>query len=110
MTAEPRTTASTGCPCRRASDNRSSTSTPTPSPSDGPSAAPANDLLRPSGATWPALFISRYRKGVAITATPPASARSHSPRRSAWLARCTATSADEQAVSTDTAGPSRPSA
>jgi hypothetical protein len=48
--------------------------------------------------------------GVAITVTPPASARPHSPACSDWHARCSATSADEQAVSTVTAGPSRPSA
>ena len=46
--------------------------------------------------------------GVAITVTPPASASVHSPLRSAWAARCRATSEDEQAVSTVTAGPSRP--
>ncbi|RGC65100.1 hypothetical protein C5N14_30380 [Micromonospora sp. MW-13] len=46
--------------------------------------------------------------GVAITVTPPASARSHSPDRSACTARCSATSEDEQAVSTVTAGPSNP--
>ncbi len=48
--------------------------------------------------------------GVAITVTPPASASSHSPGRSAWQARCSATSEEEHAVSTVTAGPSRPSA
>ncbi|BBX73639.1 hypothetical protein MSHI_15450 [Mycobacterium shinjukuense] len=48
--------------------------------------------------------------GVAITVTPPASARSHSPNRSDCTAKCTATSDDEHAVSTDTAGPSKPSA
>ena len=47
--------------------------------------------------------------GVAIKVTPPASARSHSPERSACAARCSATSEEEQAVSMDTAGPSRPS-
>ncbi len=46
--------------------------------------------------------------GVDITVTPPASAIVHSPCRSDWTARCSATSDDEQAVSTDTAGPSRP--
>ena len=40
--------------------------------------------------------------------TPPARARSHSPDRSACAARCKATSDDEHAVSTVTAGPSRP--
>ncbi|PSK61467.1 hypothetical protein B0E53_06634 [Micromonospora sp. MH33] len=46
--------------------------------------------------------------GVAITVTPPARARSHSPDRSACTARCRATRLEEQAVSTVTAGPSRP--
>ena len=45
---------------------------------------------------------------MAITVTPPASANSHSPERSACTARCNATNDDEQAVSTVTAGPSRP--
>jgi hypothetical protein len=48
--------------------------------------------------------------GVDMTVAPPASARVHSPCRSAWQARCSATSDDEQAVSTVTAGPSMPSA
>ncbi|CAM5619519.1 hypothetical protein SNARM312S_06976 [Streptomyces narbonensis] len=43
-----------------------------------------------------------------MTVAPPASARSHSPRRRALAARCSATSDDEHAVSTVTAGPSRP--
>ncbi|CAM5630000.1 hypothetical protein SRIMM317S_05452 [Streptomyces rimosus subsp. rimosus] len=46
--------------------------------------------------------------GVDITVTPPASAREHSPLRSAWAAMWRATSEEEQAVSTVTAGPSRP--
>ena len=45
---------------------------------------------------------------VAITVTPPAIARVHSPACSAWQARCIATSEDEHAVSTVTAGPCRP--
>ncbi len=44
-----------------------------------------------------------------MTVAPPASAIVHSPARSAWHAKCSATSADEQAVSTVTAGPSKPS-
>ncbi|MDX2766143.1 hypothetical protein PV386_48855, partial [Streptomyces europaeiscabiei] len=46
--------------------------------------------------------------GVDITVTPPASATSHSPCRSADTARCKATSDDEHAVSTVTAGPRNP--
>ncbi len=44
-----------------------------------------------------------------MTVTPPARARSHSPWRSERTAWCTVTSDEEQAVSVDTAGPSRPS-
>ncbi|RPK55250.1 hypothetical protein EES42_42605 [Streptomyces sp. ADI95-17] len=47
--------------------------------------------------------------GVDITVTPPASAIVHSPDRRAWIAQCRATRDDEHAVSTVTAGPSRPS-
>ena len=46
--------------------------------------------------------------GLAITVAPPASAIEHSPCRSACAARCIATSDDEHAVSTVTAGPSKP--
>ncbi len=46
--------------------------------------------------------------GAAITAAPPTSAIEHSPSRSARPARCSATSEEEHAVSTVTAGPSRP--
>jgi hypothetical protein len=45
---------------------------------------------------------------VAITVTPPANARSHSPDRNAAAAQWIATNDDEHAVSTDTAGPSNP--
>ena len=41
--------------------------------------------------------------------TPPASARSHSPKRSAWHAWWTATNDELHAVSTETAGPTNPS-
>ncbi len=46
--------------------------------------------------------------GVDITLTPPTSASEHSPPRSACVARCRATSEDEHAVSTVSAGPSSP--
>jgi hypothetical protein len=106
LTAVPRTSAQTRCPLRRASDSRSSTSTPAPSDQPTPSARAENDLQRPSLALAgnPA-----KNSGVAMTVTPAASARPHSPARSAWHARCSATSDDEQAVSSVTAGPSRPS-
>ena len=83
LTAEPRTTASTRWPLRRASDSRSTSSTPTPSAQPVPSAAAANALHRPSGDRPRCRQNSTNMPGVAITVTPPASARSHSPERSA---------------------------
>ena len=109
FTAVPRTTASTGCPWRRASDSRSSTSIPAPSAQPVPSAAAANDLHRPSAASPCCRENSVNASGSTITVTPPASASVHSPARSAWPARCSATSDDEHTVSTVTAGPSSPS-
>ncbi|GIJ75332.1 hypothetical protein Voc01_102490 [Virgisporangium ochraceum] len=73
-----------------------------------PSAADANDLHFPSEASPPCRVISTNVAGVAITVVPLASASEHSPWRSACTARCSATSDDEHAVSTDTAGPSNP--
>ncbi|RGC65731.1 hypothetical protein C5N14_27180 [Micromonospora sp. MW-13] len=108
FTALPRSTANTRCPLRRASDSRSTSSMPTPSDQPVPSADAANALHRPSGARPPWRENSENMPGSAIRATPPASARSHSPPRSAWAARCRATRDDEQAVSTVTAGPSSP--
>ncbi len=79
LTALPRTTASTRCPLRRASDSRSSSSTPAPSAKPVPSAPPANDLHRPSAASPRCRQKSTNSAGVAITVTPPASASEHSP-------------------------------
>ncbi|CNG24598.1 Uncharacterised protein [Mycobacterium tuberculosis] len=81
---------------------------PTPSPHPVPSAASAYALHRPSVARPPCLVNSAYMNGVDITVTPPASARVHSSWRSEWQARCSATRDDEQAVSTDSAGPTNP--
>ncbi len=48
--------------------------------------------------------------GASIMFTPPASAVSHSPRRSASTANWGPTSDEEQAVSTESAGPFQPNA
>ncbi len=109
FTAEPRRTARTRCPLRVASESRSTRRTPTPSLQPVPSAASANGLQRPSGASPRCRLNSTNMPGVAITVTPPASARVHSPRSRACRARCSATSEEEQAVSTVSAGPSSPS-
>ncbi|EOD58431.1 hypothetical protein H480_43495 [Amycolatopsis vancoresmycina DSM 44592] len=108
LTAEPRTTASTGWPRRSASASRSTSSMPAPSPQPVPSAPSANALHRPLPESPPWRLISVNMSGLTITAAPPASARSDSPRRSDWTAKCSATSDDEQAVSTVTDGPSKP--
>ena len=80
FTALPRTTASTGCPLRRASDNRSTTSTPTPSPQPVPSAPAANALHRPSGGqpTLPRELHERRRASPSPSRRRPAPGR-HSP-------------------------------
>ncbi|CDR03860.1 predicted protein [Streptomyces iranensis] len=108
LTAEPRTTASTLWPLRRASERRSSSSMPTPSPRPMPSAPSANALQRPSCASPRCRAKPMSPIGAPITAAPPARASEQSPWRSDWQARWRATSEDEQAVSMVTAGPSRP--
>jgi hypothetical protein len=109
LTALPATMASTSCPFRRASDSRSSSKIPAPSDMPMPSAPAPNALHRPSAASPRVRLNPVNTPGVTITMTPPARARSHSPARRAPDARCSATSAEEHAVSTVTAGPSRPS-
>ncbi len=65
-------------------------------------------MHRPSGDSPPVRLKPMNASGVDSTVAPPASASSHSPERSDCAARCSATSDDEHAVSTVTAGPSRP--
>ncbi|CAM5305183.1 putative protein OS=Streptomyces antimycoticus OX=68175 GN=SANT12839_037260 PE=4 SV=1 [Streptomyces antimycoticus] len=73
-----------------------------------PSLFAENALDLPSGAS-PRSSLKPMNGAVEdITATPPASAISHSPCRIAWQARCMATREEEHAVSTVTAAPSRP--
>ncbi len=108
LAAVPRTTASTRCPLRRASESRSSSTRPTPSAQPVPSAAAAKDLHRPSGASPRCREKSTKPLGVAMTVTPPARASDDSPSRSDRTARCSATRDEEQAVSRLTAGPSKP--
>ncbi|GAB2724965.1 hypothetical protein GCM10010442_53010 [Kitasatospora kifunensis] len=73
-----------------------------------PFAESAKDRQRPSAASPPCRANSTKVVGLDITVTPPASASEHSPARSDWAARCSATSEEEQAVSTVTAGPTVP--
>ncbi len=109
LVAEPRIVASTRWPLRRASERRSIRTTPTPSERPVPSAAAAKALQRPSGESARRRLKSISIPGVVKAVTPPAMTSEHSPERSACAARCIATSEEEQAVSTETAGPSSPS-
>ncbi len=111
LTPPARITARTWSPSRSAASNGLSSTTPTPSPSTIPSASASasNGMLRPVGDSMPALLVRMCRRGVVMTATPPASALSHSPRRMLSHARCTAVSEDEHAVSTAIVGPRRSS-
>jgi hypothetical protein len=94
-------------PSASARSSRFSATTPTPSPSTMPSADASNGADVPVGESMPVLLHQTCICGVFITATPPASAASHSPRRMLSQARCTATSEEEHAVSTAMVGPLR---
>ena len=97
-------------PSASASLSRFSTRMPQPSPRTYPFAAASNVLHRPSGASIPAFARSSSSRPDRMAWTPPASARSASPRCSPVTAWCTATSDEEHAVSTAIAGPCSPSA
>ena len=107
LTPLPRITAWMRSPSANASRNRLSTTAPTPSPGTKPLASVSKVLQRPSGDSMRAWQVSRCIWGVTISDTPPATARSTSPLIKAWAARWVATRDDEQAVSSDTAGPFR---
>ncbi len=81
---------------------------PTPSARVMPSALSEKALQRPSRARARCRLNAMNGIGLVMTVAPPARARVVSPLRSDWQARCSATSDEEQAVSTVTAGPSRP--
>ncbi len=108
LTAEPLMTARTRWPLRTASESRSTRTMPAPSATPMPSALSENALQRPSCARPRWRVNSAKIVGVDITVTPPARARSHSARWSALTAMSSATRDEEQAVSTVTAGPSKP--
>ncbi|GAA4152616.1 hypothetical protein GCM10022251_20970 [Phytohabitans flavus] len=108
LTAEPRTTARISRPLRCASERRSRTSTPTPSAQPVPFAESAKERQKPSPASPPCLPISANVVGLDMMVTPPTTASPHSPARSERVARWSATSDEEQAVSMVTAGPTTP--
>ncbi len=73
-----------------------------------PSAESENALQRPSAERPPCRENSTNVCGVDMIVTPPASAIDDSPERNDCAAQCNATSDEEQAVSTVTAGPCSP--
>ena len=110
FTAVPRITPQIRSPAASASSRRLRTSIPQPSLRTKPSARSPNVQHRPEGDSIPALANASVVNGERITHTPPASARSASPRCRPATAWCTATSDEEQAVSTAIEGPSGPNA
>ena len=96
-------------PSASASESRFSTITPHPSARTIPSARASNTLQRPSAEKSRIFEATIMPSGERITLTPPARARSLSPARRLWQARCTATSDDEHAVSVVRLGPRRSS-
>ncbi len=73
-----------------------------------PSAWSEYALQRPSAAIARCRLKPTNAPGVDMMLTPPARARELSPLRRDWQARCSATREEEQAVSRETAGPSKP--
>src|ERR1051325_9504331 len=81
--------------------------TPTPSLRMNPLLLASANLHRASGASILALEKPMLISGTSTRFTPPARARLDSRAQRLWQARCTATSEDEQAVSTVRLGPWR---
>src|SRR5262249_33078295 len=72
-----------------------------------PSASASNALQRPSGERIHDCDIATLGFGQSMTFTPPATAIVESPERKLWQARCTASSDEEHAVSSERLDPRR---
>ncbi|SCD29159.1 hypothetical protein GA0115252_10023 [Streptomyces sp. DfronAA-171] len=105
LTPLPVSTAWIGSPSRSASESRLSATSPTPSARTYPSALASKARELPLRERKPPFVSAIVYCGVMCSSTPPARARSVSPRRSAWRARCTVTSEELHAVSTVRLGP-----
>ena len=110
LSAEPRITPQIRSPSASASLSLFSTTIPQPSPRTKPLAEASKALHRPSGDNIRALARSSVSRPERIACTPPVKIISASPCCRAETAWCSATSEEEQAVSTAMAGPSRPRA
>ncbi|SCE30597.1 hypothetical protein GA0115236_147210 [Streptomyces sp. IgraMP-1] len=107
LTPLPRMTACTGSPSASASSSRLRATRPTPSARTYPSAEASKARERPLGERKPPLVSAIVYCGAECSRTPPASARSLSPRSRLWQARWTVTREELHAVSTVRLGPLR---
>ncbi len=109
LTATARIRPTTGWPRRRASESRSSREHAwRPRPSRAVGVGGERLAAAVGGEAAPSRLKSTSMPGVGITVAPPASGQVRLPARRERQASWRATSEDEQAVSTVTAGPSRP--
>src|SRR5579872_3112053 len=81
------------------------TTIPAPSLRTNPFARESKALQRPSGDSIPIRLKPIYQSGVSKALTPPAKAIFALSIQMLWQARCTATRAEEHAVSTAELGP-----
>ena len=109
VTAVARMTARMWSRSASASLSRFSSTMPAPDVYTTPEAALSNGRHRPSRLSVPSCSHQYPWPNGTSRSTPPASASSHSPARSAAAARCTVTSELEQAAATAMLGPRRPS-
>ncbi|CAM3144798.1 hypothetical protein SAXI111661_20065 [Saccharomonospora xinjiangensis] len=107
FTAIPLITAMIRSPLEAASDSRRTTTTPAPSAGTNPPARRSKAWNSGVGVSSPRCANTWCAAGPSMSVTPPTTAASISPARRACAARFSATSADEQAVSTTTLGPRR---
>ena len=110
LTAEPRIVARIGWPLRCASERRSSSEHAGALGKAGAVGRLGEGLAAPVGGEAALAGELGEDAGGGDHRRAAGQGQPHSPLRSAWEARCSATSEEEQAVSTVIAGPSRPSA
>ncbi len=109
FTADPRISARIGSFAASALESRLSTMTPHPSPRTKPSARASKVLHLPSADSACSLETATPKCGDRSKLEAPTIARSHSLLRRLLVARCSATSDEEHAVSTERLGPLRSS-
>ena len=109
LTAEPAITPQIRSPSASASLNRFKITIPQPSPRTKPSAAESKVRHCPLRDSIPNSAINFVTAGESAACTPPAKAKSTSPRCRLATAWCTETNDDAHVMSSGTAGPMKPS-